>query len=41
MAVFDCAIGKLGMISVAPLIEHADFLEALDGYEIILLNVPE
>lgn len=40
MAVFDRAIKELETISLAPLIEHADFLEALEDYEITLLNAP-
>ncbi|MDE0100978.1 MAG: RES family NAD+ phosphorylase [Bryobacterales bacterium] len=35
-AVFDRAIGKLRGLSVTPLIESADFLEALDDYDIFL-----
>ena len=32
----DRAIGKLRGLSVTPLIEHADFLEALEDYDILL-----
>lgn len=39
-AVFDRAIGKLEALEVTPLIEHADFLDALDDYEITLLEPP-
>ena len=38
VAVFDRAIGKLETISLAPLIEHADFVEAIEDYEITLLS---
>ncbi len=40
VAVFDRAIGKLNGIGVTPLIEHADFLEALDDYDILLTTPP-
>ena len=35
-AVFDRAFDKLNTLSVSPLIEHADFLDALDDYDIVL-----
>jgi hypothetical protein len=38
VAVFDRAIGKLEASGVVPLIEHADFLEAIKDYAITLLN---
>lgn len=37
-AVFDRTIDKLEAIGIAPLIEHADFLEAIEDYEITLLS---
>ncbi|HSR72230.1 MAG TPA: RES domain-containing protein [Kiloniellales bacterium] len=40
VALFDRVIGKLETISIAPLAEHADFLEAIEDYEITLLNPP-
>lgn len=40
IAVFDRAIGKLQPHSVTPLIEHADFLEALNDYDILLTTPP-
>lgn len=40
IAVFDRAIGKLEAISLAPLIEHDDFLEALEDCEIALFSAP-
>lgn len=36
VAVFDRAIGKLRGLRVTPLIEHADFLETLNDYDIFL-----
>lgn len=36
MAVFDRGVGKLEYADVTPLIRHADFLDALDDYEITL-----
>ena len=41
VAVFDRAISKLQPLSVTPLIEHADFLEALDDYDILLTTPPD
>ena len=41
VAVFDRAISKLQLLSVTPLIEHADFLEALDDYDILLTTPPD
>ena len=40
-AIFDRAIKKLVSLDVTPLIEHADFLEAIDDYEITLTTPPE
>ena len=40
VAVFDRAIGKLRGLRVTPLIEHVDFLEALDDYDILLTTPP-
>ena len=40
VAVFDRAIGKLRGLGVTPLIEHVDFLEALDDYDILLTTPP-
>ena len=39
VAVFDRAVGKLKSLSVSRLIEHADFLDALDDYEITLIDL--
>ena len=39
-AIFDRAIGKLHGLRVTPLIEHADFLEALVDYDILLTRPP-
>ena len=39
-AVFDRAIGKLHRLGVTPLVQQADFLEALDDYEIVLTTPP-
>ena len=36
VAVFDRAFGKLRVLGVAELIRHAEFLDALDEYEIVL-----
>lgn len=41
VAVFCRAIGKLETRSVDRLVEHADFLKALEDYEITLLSAPE
>ena len=40
VAVFDRALAKLHVLRVTPLIEHADFLEALDDYDIVLTTPP-
>lgn len=40
VAVFDRAIGKLRGQSVTPLTQHADFLQALDDYDILLTTPP-
>lgn len=40
VAVFDRAMGKLRGFRVTPLIEHADFLEALNDYDIFLTTPP-
>ena len=40
VAIFDRAIGKLRGLSVTPLTQHADFLKALDDYDIILTTPP-
>lgn len=39
-AIFDRAIGKLHALRAGPLIQHADFLEALDEYGIHLTTPP-
>lgn len=39
-AFFDRAIDKLEVLEVTPLIEHGDFLDSLDDYEIILSEPP-
>ena len=39
-AIFDRAIGKLNTLEVTPLIEHADFLEVLDHYDITFTTPP-
>ena len=36
IAVFDRALVKLSSLAISLLIEHADFLDALDDYDIIL-----
>ena len=40
VAVFDRALGKLQVRSITPLIEHADFLQALDDYGVLLTTTP-
>ena len=35
-AVFDRAFGKLAFLDLTPLVEHADFLQALIDYDIRL-----
>lgn len=41
VALFDRALKKLAVQQVAPLIEHADFLDALDEYDVVLTGPPE
>ena len=41
VAVFDRATSKLQPLNVTPLIEHADFLKALDDYDILLTTPPD
>jgi hypothetical protein len=36
VAVFDRATGKLRAVRITPLVRHADFLDALDEYEVTL-----
>ena len=38
VAVFDRAIGRLALLSVLPLARSAEFLQALDDYDIVLTN---
>ena len=38
VAVFDRAIGGLALLSVLPLARSAEFLQALDHYDIVLTN---
>ncbi len=40
-AVFERAFGKLAALGVADLASHADFLDALDDYDIVLTEPPE
>ena len=39
-AVFDRAIAKLQGLRVTPLVEHTEFLEALDDHDILLTTPP-
>ena len=38
VAVFDRAFGKLRVLSVAELVRHVEFLDALDDYDIVLTD---
>ena len=40
VAIFDRAIVHLNVVSVTSLIEHTDFLDALDDYDIVLTKPP-
>ena len=40
IAIFDRAICKLDVLEIAPLIENADFLSALEDYDIQLTTPP-
>ena len=40
-AVFDRAVGKLAKLGIADLASDADFLDALDDYDIVLTEPPE
>lgn len=40
VAVFDRAFGKLKSLNVTPLVEHADFLDSLDDYDITFDTEP-
>ena len=40
VAVFDRAFGKLRLLDIAELVRHAEFLDVLDGYGIVLTEPP-
>ena len=40
VAVFDRAFGKLRVLGAGELIRHAEFLDALDDYDIVLTEPP-